>query len=155
MFSQVSVCPQGGVCPIACWDTHPLGQVYPPAGTPPGRFTPRQVHLQAGTPPGRYTPGRYPPGQVHPPVRYNTPCPVHAGIRSTSGRYASHWNAFLFLITFYFCSLVSDMETKLLVALFSMCTLFVGTYYYYSKHTDVFENFLLKVCVVTIRLKMI
>ena len=22
------------------------------------------------------------------------PCPVHAGIRSTSGRYASHWNAF-------------------------------------------------------------
>ena len=24
------------------------------------------------------------------------PCPVHAGIRLTSGRYASHWNAFLF-----------------------------------------------------------
>ena len=25
----------------------------------------------------------------------HTPCPVHAGIRSSSGRYASHWNAFL------------------------------------------------------------
>ena len=23
MFSQVSVCPQGGICPIACWDTPP------------------------------------------------------------------------------------------------------------------------------------
>ena len=35
MFSQVSVCPRGGgVCPIACWDTHPQ-QV------PPGRYTPR------------------------------------------------------------------------------------------------------------------
>ena len=33
--------------------------------------------------------GRYPPGQVHPPAT------VHAGIRSTSGWYASHWNAFL------------------------------------------------------------
>ena len=28
----------------------------------------------------------------------HTPCPVHAGIRSTSRRYASHWNAFLFII---------------------------------------------------------
>ena len=51
---------------------------YPP---PPARYTPL-----AGTPPGRYTA----PGQVHPPAT------VHAGIRSTSGRYASHWNAFLY-----------------------------------------------------------
>ena len=28
--------------------------------------------------------------------RANTPCAVDAGIRLTSGRYASHWNAFLF-----------------------------------------------------------
>ena len=64
----------------------------------PGRYTPR-----AGTPPlGRYTPwagtppsGRYTPGQVHP--RAGTPPPtVHAGLRSTGGRYASYWNAFLF-----------------------------------------------------------
>ena len=35
------------------------------------------------------------PGQVHP--RAGTPPPaMHAGIRSTSGRYASYWNAFLF-----------------------------------------------------------
>ena len=60
------------------------------AGTPPGRYTPRagttppvQVHTPwAGTPP--------PPGQVPPP---SSAC---WEIRATSGRYASHWNAFLF-----------------------------------------------------------
>ena len=53
MFSQVSVCPQGGVCPIACWDKPPL----PPAGTPPGRYTPSgQLHPPPPPlPPGRYT----------------------------------------------------------------------------------------------------
>ena len=94
-------------------------QVHPRAGTPPGRYTPLwQVHppgrytpwagtpLRAGTPLGRYTPqagtppGRYTPlWQVHPLGRY-TPAPETAdpGIRSTIGRYASYWNAFLFLI---------------------------------------------------------
>ena len=38
----------------------------------------------ADTPSGRHPPGRPPPGR-HP----------HAGIWSTSGQYASHWNAFL------------------------------------------------------------
>ena len=33
--------------------------------------------------------GRQPPSQGRHPL-----CAVHAGIRSTSGRYASHWNAF-------------------------------------------------------------
>ena len=32
-----------------------------------------------------------------PPNRHPPPCAVHAGVRSTSGRYASHWNAFLLL----------------------------------------------------------
>ena len=34
------------------------------------------------------------PGQT--PTWADAPCAVHAGIQSTSGRYASHWNAFLF-----------------------------------------------------------
>ena len=42
-----------------------------------GRYAP-----QVGTPASRYSP--------HPQAT------VHAGIRSTNGRYASHWNAFLF-----------------------------------------------------------
>ena len=67
---------------------------------PPGRYTPR-----AGTPPGQVHPlGQvHPPGQVpssrqvHPPRAGTPPRAVHAGIRSTSGRYASYWNAFLYI----------------------------------------------------------
>ena len=83
------------------------GQVHPQAGTPPGRYNSRQVHPLAGTPPAGTPPRQvHPPGQVNPPGRYTpqgrytpragTPPTVHAGIRSTSGRYASYWNAFLF-----------------------------------------------------------
>ena len=77
VFLQVSVCPRGAV----------PGQVSPTpwAGTPP-----RQVH-----PPGQVPPGRY-PRQVHPPAGTHTPGQVQP--RSTSGRYTSHWNAYLFHI---------------------------------------------------------
>ena len=74
VFSGVCLSTGGGVCPIAYWDTNPLG-----------RYTPWQ------TPPGRHPPGQTPPVQCS---------AVHAGIRSTSRQYASHWNAFLFLCTF-------------------------------------------------------
>ena len=37
-----------------------------------------------------------PPCGQRPPPWADTPCTVHAGVRSTSGRYASHWKAFLF-----------------------------------------------------------
>ena len=64
-----------GQVPSPHWgQVHPPGR-YPLAGTPPGRYTlPPQIHPPGGTPPAT----------------------VHAGIWSTSGRYASHWNAFLF-----------------------------------------------------------
>ena len=105
---------------------HPPGQVHTPqAGTPPsGRYLPGHVPPRTGTPPGRHPragthpqagtpsqagtpprqvhpsgqvpPGRYTPQAGTPPGRYTPPATVHAGIRSTSGRYAFHWNAFLF-----------------------------------------------------------
>ena len=90
----------GGVCSIACWDTPPgtrgrpfLGrhlprQTPPPSGRRPPRQTPRGRHY----PPHRHPLGQRPPGQTPPS------CTVHAGIRSTSGWYASHWNAFLFWV---------------------------------------------------------
>ena len=53
---------------------------------------PGQVHSRAGTPPGRYT-----PRADTPPWAGTPPTTVHAGIRSISGRYASHWNVFLFV----------------------------------------------------------
>ena len=71
------------------------------AGTPLGRYIPPP---RAGTPPRQV----HPPGQVHPQAD-TLPRQVHpwAGsppwssacweIRATSGRYASYWNAFLFL----------------------------------------------------------
>ena len=49
---------------------------------------------QTPNPPGR-PPWADPPGQTPPPLQ-TPPCSVHAGMRSTSGRYESHWNAFLF-----------------------------------------------------------
>ena len=55
MFSQVSVCPQGGVVDTPLGRLHPPGQVHPLAGTPP----------QAGTPPpadGRQAGGTHPTG---------------------------------------------------------------------------------------------
>ena len=100
--------------------TPPLGLVHPPgrytsqagnppqAGSPPGRYTPGRYTPSrytpwAGTPPlglvhppGRYTPRAGTPRQVHHPLgRYTPWATVHAGIGSTSGRYASDWNAFL------------------------------------------------------------
>ena len=79
MFLQVCVCPQGGgVCLSACWDAR-----HPPqdqADTPPG--------------PGRHPtptgPGRPPLGPGRPPQEADSSIP------STSGQYASYWNAFLF-----------------------------------------------------------
>ena len=77
--------PWGGVWPITCWDTpwadtpmdrHPSGHTSPWPDPPP-------VDGQT-SPLGKHPPGRQPP------------CAVHAGIRSTRGQYASHWNAFLF-----------------------------------------------------------
>ena len=70
----------------------PSGQT-PPWAHPPGTHTL-----------GTHSPGKQPPAQCMlgytttlPSACWDTPpCPVHAGIRSTSGRYASYWNAFLF-----------------------------------------------------------
>ena len=113
-----------GVCLSACWDTPPpRDQAHPPPG--PGTHTPLTSHHppRADTPPGPGTPPRtshhHPPrDQAHPPRTRHTPprtrhtpprdqAPPHprsrpppreadCSIRSTSGRYASYWNAFLF-----------------------------------------------------------
>ena len=78
---------------------------------PPGRETP-QEQTRPCSPPGPEPPrsrhphsraGRTPPG-THPPRE------AHSTIRSTSGRYASYWNAFLFnvysltITAFYLCT---------------------------------------------------
>ena len=80
-----------GVCLSACWDTP----------TPPPRPG-RQPPGPGRQPPG---PGRHPPPEQTPPDQADYPPPgsrpprqADSSIRSTSGRYASYWNAFLFVL---------------------------------------------------------
>ena len=73
----------------------PLGADNPLEETPPGADTPWDQ-----TPPGVDTPqSRHPPEQTpqsrHPLGTDPPPPGADSGIRSTSGRYASYWNAFL------------------------------------------------------------
>ena len=88
VFTSVCLefCPQRGG--VHSPGRHPLDRhPQPRADTPT---------LPGQTPPtlGRHSPGRHPPPNAC--WDTHTPYPVHAGIRSTRGRYASHWNAFLF-----------------------------------------------------------
>ena len=126
MFLHVSVILSGGggVCPIACWDTHthlPWDQrkIPPPPGSrhPPGpeagtlldqRQVPPRDQRQApplGPDPPR-TRGRLPPRADTPPgPEAGTPLPPGTRgrytppprQRATSGRYASYWNAILYI----------------------------------------------------------
>ena len=103
-------------------DTPPPGQQTPPgADIPPrGRHTPRAdtpqeqtpLHgsrhpLQSRHPPEQKPPrGRHPPGADTPlgadPPKPPTPPGADTSIRSTSGRYASYWNAFLLFYSLLF-----------------------------------------------------
>ena len=102
-----------GFCFNACWDTNPppptrqppprTRQTRPGTRPPPG---PGRPPLTRQTPPGPDPPGsgRPPPGTRPPRTgrspRDQTPPPpreTDSSIRSTSGRYASYWNAFLFM----------------------------------------------------------
>ena len=95
----LSFCSQGGggFCLSACWDTTPSP---PGAGTPLDQTSPQTRHPPwEQTPPG---PGTHPPGpgtppqeQTPPQTRHPSPPEADSSIRSTSGRYASYWNAFL------------------------------------------------------------
>ena len=96
MFLQVSVCPQEGWgCLPQCMlgyhmppeQTHiPTGSRHPSRSRPP----PEQVPPGADTPEQTPPPKQTPPRSRHPPPRYSHCC----------GRYASYWNAFLFVKTF-------------------------------------------------------
>ena len=100
-FSSVcqEFCSQGGG---STWADTPPGQVPPPMQVhPPGRYTPpgqdpppQQVHL-----PGQVHPlSRYTQLVRNPPSRYTPQSSTCWEIWATSGRYASYWNAFLFLL---------------------------------------------------------
>ena len=90
MFLHLSVCPRGGVCLSACWDTTappPRSRRPPPPGTrhrPSPAGTPPL--LEADTPPEQTPQAGSPGPDPSPPPADDYGC----------GRYASYWNAFLF-----------------------------------------------------------
>ena len=90
-------CSQGGSLPQCMLGCHPPGAdtLSPPgADTPPPR---EQTHHPPGS---RHT---TPPGADTPPPREQTPrSRAFYEIRSTRGRYASYWNAFLFSFVLFF-----------------------------------------------------
>ena len=96
--SQVSVCPQGECLPLA-----------PRWGGLPHTHTPLGRHPLWQTLPGRHPPGQTPQADA---PRADTPCPVLAGIWSTSRRYASHWNTFLLLVMHLPCHSVGPVTLK-------------------------------------------
>ena len=92
--------PQAGRTPPGR-ENHPPRSDPPEQTPPPGTRHPRSRHpptLQAGRHPSwEQTPsGTRPPQDQTPPGPDTPPREAHSSIRSTSGRYASYWNAFLF-----------------------------------------------------------
>ena len=71
-----------GVCLSACWDMPNRPDTNPPRSRP----------LEQTHPPR----SRHPPEQTTPGSRPHPRQEADFSIRSTSGRYASYWNAFLF-----------------------------------------------------------
>ena len=94
---------RGGVCFSACWDNTPPGADTPLEQTPsPGADPPWSRHPRSRPPRSRHPTEQTPPEQTpfgaDIPLGLSTPPrEADSGIRSTSGQYASYWNAFLFM----------------------------------------------------------
>ena len=88
--------------------------------TPPGRHTPRP------TPPAQCVLGYTPPAQCM--LGYMPSRAVHAGIQSTSRRYASHWNTFLYCFNINFVNTMKRKHSSRIHAthLLTICALVGG-----------------------------
>ena len=92
----------GAVCLSASWDIPPWEQTpLGPDPTPGTRPHLRDQTPQEQTPPGAHRPRTRPPRTRNgrpPRTRPAPPREADSSIRSTSGRYASYWNAFLWFL---------------------------------------------------------
>ena len=68
---------------------------YPRADTPPGRYTPWQVHPRAGAPPWQVHPWQVPPGR-YPPGRYLRQCMLGYGQQAGGTHPTGMHSCFLF-----------------------------------------------------------
>ena len=87
-------CGQGNIFTPVCHSVHG-GGCLPQCML--GYHNPRSRH-----PPEQTPPEQTPPRKQTSPEGVDTPWKADSGIRSMSGRYASYWNAFLFLYEFIF-----------------------------------------------------
>ena len=98
MFLQASVILStgGGSASVHAGIPHPPGSDTPQEQTPP----PQSRSPLGADPPHRAdTPqDQTPHGSRHPPDQTPLPQEADSGIRSTSGRHTSYWNAFLLLL---------------------------------------------------------
>ena len=102
---------RGGVCSRGVFvvsqtpprSRHPLGADAPEQTLPGSRHPPEQIPPPRADPPWsrQPLPEQSPPQEQTPsPLGADTPREADSGIRSTSGRYASYWNAFLLVNRF-------------------------------------------------------
>ena len=82
-----------GVCLSACWDIPPREQTI----SPPDQTPREQTHTpwEQTTPPDQTPQSKHPQEQT-PPEQTPPPREADFSIWSSSGQYASYWNAFLF-----------------------------------------------------------
>ena len=85
-----------GYHPLSPRDYLPPQTMYPPDYVPPWTtYPPDYVTPRLHTPQTIYPPD-YIPLRLHTPPDYVPPWEADSSIQSTSSRYASYWNAFLF-----------------------------------------------------------
>ena len=149
----------GGLCIPACTeaDTPPQEQTPPDQTPPPEQTLPDQMPPKADTPWSRHPPRADTPPRANPPrpetpqdqtppgpdpPKPDTPLDqthplreAHSGIRSTSGRYASYWNAFLS------SQYLGQFLTDFLVPSYALCTIWNKLLTNYKKVTATSQNF--------------
>ena len=99
MFLQASVILLTWGCLPQCMLGYPTRSRHPPEQTPWEETPPLEQTPREQTPPRADTPQADTPEQTpteQTPRSGHTPQEADSSIRSTSGRYASYWNAFLF-----------------------------------------------------------
>ena len=95
----------------------PQDQAPPQTRHPPGPGPPWTRPLQRQTPPrSRHLPDQAPSLDQAPPQTRPPSPEADCNIRSTSGRYASYWNAFLYHeVMIYFCTIVVLLTVSLVI----------------------------------------
>ena len=130
-------CGQGNIFTPVCHSVHRGGSASMHVGIPPPlRIRPpradtplprEQTPPRPGTPPDQAPPQSRPPWTRHPPALpdHAPPPEADSSIQSTSGRYASYWNAFLLLnkirrVTWYTSNIHTSKSDYFYIHLFAL-----------------------------------